>query len=198
MRKSGTHFISQEEKSLDYSTICHKMFQVHPTIDGSWNEESANKQITSICKNVLNRKKRGEGTSEHKSRWEEKAFLNFSDGSLCHTFEEHIMTDFRQKIGVSEVPCTVFELLLRVAEINTKEIWKIRKKLHLYVASIAMLWLTSLCLKLSCMVQFSPAQGKSQFCKCITSLFPTVNSQVQMLHQAWIFGHAIENAFFLK
>lgn len=55
MRKSGTRVISQE-KSLDYSTICHKMFQVHPTIDGSSNEESANKQITSICKNVLNKK----------------------------------------------------------------------------------------------------------------------------------------------
>lgn len=58
MRKSGTHVISQEEKSLDYSTICHKMFQVHPTIDGSSNEESANKQITSICKNVLDKKKK--------------------------------------------------------------------------------------------------------------------------------------------
>lgn len=57
--------ISQEEKSLDYSTIYHKMFQVHPTIDGSSNEESANKQITSICKNVLNKKM---GASEHKSR----------------------------------------------------------------------------------------------------------------------------------
>lgn len=60
MRKPGTHVISQEE-SLDYSTICHKMFQVRPTIGGSSNKESANKQITSICKNVLNKKKKGGG-----------------------------------------------------------------------------------------------------------------------------------------
>lgn len=59
MRKSGTHVTSQEEKSLDDSTVHHKMFQVSPTIDGSSNEESANKQIMSICKNVLNKEKAG-------------------------------------------------------------------------------------------------------------------------------------------
>lgn len=31
------------------------------------------------------------------------------------------MTGFRQKTGVSEVSCTVYELLLEVAKINTKE-----------------------------------------------------------------------------
>lgn len=31
------------------------------------------------------------------------------------------MTDFRQKKGVSEVSCTRYELLLKVAKINTKE-----------------------------------------------------------------------------
>lgn len=55
MRKSGTHYFTRR-KSLDYRTICHKMFRVYPTIDGSSNEESANKQIASICRNTLNKK----------------------------------------------------------------------------------------------------------------------------------------------
>lgn len=61
MRKSGTRYFTRRKKSLDYSTICHKTFQVHPTIDGSSNEESANKQITRVCKNGLNKKKKGGG-----------------------------------------------------------------------------------------------------------------------------------------
>jgi len=67
--------ISQEEKSLDYSTICHKMFQVHPTIDGSSNEESANKQITSICKKLLNKKKKGGGVLQNIRADEKKKFF---------------------------------------------------------------------------------------------------------------------------
>lgn len=124
MRKSGTHVISQEEKSLDDSTICHKMFQVYPTIDGSSNEESANKQIMSICKNVLNKGRWGGGGGsfriQEQMKRKKKALLNFSGESLRFTFE-HIMTHYRQKLKVSEVFCTVYVLLLKLAKINTKE-----------------------------------------------------------------------------
>lgn len=71
-------------------------------------------------------------------------------------------------------------LLLKLAKINTKDNKK--KKLHFYVTSIAILWLTSLGLQLNCTIHTS--SGEVQFSECITSLLPTRTNQVQMLHQA--------------
>lgn len=124
MRKSGTHVTSQEEKSLDDSTVTP---QNVPSVSHyrwliKWGiSEQANYEHLQKC---FKQRKGGGGAGfriqEQMKRKKKKALLNFSSESLHLTFE-HIMTHYRQKLKVSEVFCTVYVLLLKLAKINTKE-----------------------------------------------------------------------------